>query len=373
MTSALDVPGFHSIDPVHVTAYLRSHGWNVKESRHADVAVFRRATERGEVSVNVLTDKTYGDFLVRMAEVADAVRRVESRPIYEVVNDLLSPQADQLRFRVKSEGTAAGSLGLNASAELRAGLKNLILSAAHSAIAPSPHFSRLSQRPAMDLLNACRERQSERGSYVASISIPLTPPIGQLALEGELGRRTTRMLFSAFSIAAQSAVQPELLLHSSDKGLSANLLEALGQLEPEGRESAVELDVNWLGGVPEAGFDKTILLPQSIFGYFKTAAKELKETSPLNDTIVQGFVIALKRERSNEPGRATVFAHLESFGDQRVSVQLEGAHYEAATEAHKTGRRIQLRGVLRKSGRSFELVDHGGIQNSPSDDWDTAD
>lgn len=111
-----------------------------------------------------------------------------------MVNDLLSPPGDGVRFRIDSVRTEAGTISLQQSLQLRKGLRNILLAAAHSAIAPQPHFARLSQAKAVDLVNACCERQSERGSYVASILVPVLPPVGQLSLDEEFGRRTTKTL-----------------------------------------------------------------------------------------------------------------------------------------------------------------------------------
>jgi len=210
-----EIAGLDAIRPMNVVDYLRSHGWADAETGDRAVAVYTRVTDRGDVSVKVLLDDSFNDFVIRMAEVADTISRIEARPLVAVVNDLLSPPGDSLRFRIDSERTEGGTLSLQQSLQLRKGLRNLLLAAAHSAITPQPHFARLSQGKAVDLVNACCERQSERGSYVASILVPVLPPVGQLSLDEEFGRRTTKTLFAALQRAERSAGNPDLLMGPS--------------------------------------------------------------------------------------------------------------------------------------------------------------
>jgi len=147
----------------------------------------------------------------------------------------------------------------------------------------------LSQGKAVDLVNACCERQSERGSYVASILVPVMPPVGQLSLDEEFGRRTTKTLFTALQRAERAAGNPDLLMGAEGKGVSANLLEALAEIEPEGQRSAIEVSVNWLRGAPDRDFDRVVRLPQGAFRNFRSVAKALREMTPLQNTELEGY------------------------------------------------------------------------------------
>jgi hypothetical protein len=107
-----EIAGLDAIRPMNVVDYLRSHGWVDTGSGDLSVAVYQRLTDRGDVEAKVLLDDSFSDFVVRMAEVADTISRVEARPLVAVVNDLLSPPGDGLRFRIDSERTEAGTISL---------------------------------------------------------------------------------------------------------------------------------------------------------------------------------------------------------------------------------------------------------------------
>lgn len=357
-----DIDGLEAIRPLNVVDYLRSHGWVDSGSSNRAVAVYRRATERGEVKASVLLDDTFSDFAVRMAEVADTISRVEARPLLAVVNDLLSPPGDSLRFRIDSESSEAGTLSLHQSLQLRKGLRNLLLAAAHSAITPQPHFARLSQAKAVELVDACCERQSERGSYVASILVPVVPPVGQLSLDEEFGRRTTKTLFSALQRAERSAGNPDLLMGEAERGVSANLLDALADIEPRGQRSAVEVSVNWLGGAPNEEFKGTVRLPQGAFRHFRSVARALREMTPLQNTELEGYIIAVSRERDEVMGKATLATTVEQLGETRVKVELDSRQYDVAVDAHRNGQRVRIVGTLKKVGRGHLLEQHSGLE-----------
>jgi hypothetical protein len=347
---------------MNVVDYLRSHGWVDTDAGDTTVAVFKRVTERGEVQTKVLLDDSFSDFVIRMAEVADTISRVEARPLVAVVNDLLSPPGDCLRFRIESENTEAGTLGLQQSLQLRKGLKNLLLAAAHSVIAPQPHFARLSQGKPMDLVSSCRERQSERGSYVASILVPVLPPVGQLSLDEEFGRRTTKTLLSALQHAERSARNSELLMGAAALGVSANLLDALADIEPVGQRSFLEVSVNWLRGAPQKEFERPVRLPQGAFRHFRSAAKALREASPLANTELEGYIIAVSRGVADTTGRATLATFVEPLGETKVKVDLDETQYTTAVDAHKEGQRVRIVGTLKKVGRGHVLQQHSGIE-----------
>ncbi len=351
-----------AIRPLNVVDYLRSHGW--VDTSHGDrtVAVYQTRTELGSVQAKVLLDEGFSDFALRMAEVADTISRLERRSLASVVNDLLSQPGDHLRFRIDSENTEAGTLGLQQSLQLRKGLRNLLLAAAHSALSPQPHFARLTQTKAVELVAACRERQSERGSYVASILVPVPPPLGQISIEDEYARKTTRTLYSALQIAERSAANPDLLMTAAAQGVSANLLDALADIEPFGQRAAVEIGVNWLRAAPQPEFNRTLRLQQASFRSFRVAAKALREASPAPNTELEGYVIAVSKDVNDTTGKATLATHAEPFGETKVRIDLEGAQYTSAVEAHRDGRRVRVIGTLRRMGQRHVLEHHSGIE-----------
>lgn len=366
--NTIDLQSLDAIRAANVVDYLRAHGWSDAASRRADVARYVRHTSQGDVFATVLLDDTFGDYRVRMAELAEVLSRVEDRPVLEVVNDLLTPPGDLLRFRIDSEATESGTLGINQSIQLRKAIKNLLLASAHSAISPAASYPRLSQQRAIALLEQCRERQSERGSYVASLLVPVQPPVGQLSIDEEFGRRTSRLLFTALQTAERSAADPARLLTARDQGISSNFLDALADLEPTGNRASIEVRVNWLGAPPHEDLVSAVRLPQAAFRQYRQAARALREQSPVNNTELEGYVIAVSRQPGAPDAWISVASFVEGFGEIRVKVRVDAPQHQVAGQAHLDGHRVRLIGTLTKSGRTHELTGHSGVEVLPVED-----
>lgn len=366
--NASDLQGLDAIRAPNVVDYLRAHGWTGVDSKRTDVARYMRQTPQGDVVATVLLDESFGDYRLRMGELAETLSRVEARPLLEVVNDLLTPPGDLLRFRIDSEATESGTLGINQSIELRRALKNLLLSAAHAAISPALSYPRLSQQRAVALLDQCRERQSERGSYVASLLVPVQPPVGQLSIDEEFGRRTSRLLFTALRASERAAADPARLLNARQQGVSSNFLDALADLEPVGNRASLEVRVNWLGPPPEDDFATAIRFPQAAFRHYRQVARALREQSPVSNTELEGYVIALSRAPGAPDASITVASFVEGFGESRVKVRVDAAQHQIAGQAHLDGQRVRLIGTLTKSGRTLELTRHSDVEVLPTEE-----
>ncbi|MDY7229404.1 hypothetical protein [Hyalangium rubrum] len=315
----------------------------------------------------MLLDPGFSDYTLRMAELIDVLSQSEHRPFMEILNDLLNPPGDRIRFRLFSESTRSGSIPLDDSIRLRQAAKQIFLAAAHSALKPQRHFARLAQAPALELLQECRETQTERGSYVTSLLVPVTPSVGDVELEAPYARRVTQTLMGALGETARSveAGEPGTLLERAGVGISSNFLAALAELRPTGERSFIQIDVNWSRARPAPKVERSMVkFEQGVFGMFDEAARSLRETTPVTGLEVEGFVIRLERpERdTDQPGEVMIATELEGYGSAKVHVRLSAPAYSQAADAHRDGRRVRVLGTLAKTGRRFELREPSGFE-----------
>lgn len=354
------VPGIDAVRPSDVQQYLRHRGWSARGESRGEVLEYTQALEGSVIKVRVLLDPSFSDYALRTAELIDVLARFEQRPFLEILNDLLMPPGDRIRFRVFSESTRSGTISLDDSIRLRLATRQLFLASAHSVLKPQRHFARLSQAPALELLRECRETQTERGSYVTSLLVPVAPPVGGPELEEPYARRVTQTLMGGLAEAARSVErgEPGALLERARSGVSSNFLSALADLRPGGERSFVEVDVTWslARPVPRLPREK-VRFEQGVFGTFAEAARALRETTPVPGLEMEGFVVRLERpeQDAERPGEVIIATQLEDYGSAKVHVRLSGAAYIAATNAHRDGLRVRVFGTLTKTGRRFEL------------------
>ncbi len=161
--------------------YAIASGWRRLPGINGKVAVYNHPSSDLDQLI-VPLDAGLSDYGQRMAEVVANLAEKEGRPATEILDDLLLPPSDVLRFRIDEPGSRAGSLPLDQGIELLTGARKALLSAACSVIQPQPFHSRLSRAEAEQLVRSSTLGQTERGSFTAVISCPLEAGPGPRAV-----------------------------------------------------------------------------------------------------------------------------------------------------------------------------------------------
>src|SRR5205823_5832138 len=120
----------------------------------------------------------------------------DQRPAHEILNDLLARTADVLRFRVAIPGYDVGTLPLTEGIRLYEGVKQAILSAARGVINPQKVYARLSTASMDEFIKRCRLGQTERGSYIAIVSCPMSLLPERQRENVPFARQTTGLLLN---------------------------------------------------------------------------------------------------------------------------------------------------------------------------------
>ena len=348
----MEFSGLTNLDPANVRQFMRSRGWQHTHEVMPGVHEYLREDLRIDVPA-----RGYIDFPRRMAELVELLAFVHQVEVLTLLDDLTTPSGDIVELRIDSPTTRDGTLPLEDSARFRQAQKDLVLAAAHSAIQPGPHFPRMSQKEAVELLSRCREGQTARGSYCTRVIIPVEPQVGQTADIEPFGRRVTSTLAGAVLRAVQAVETDKFsdLLTSYQHGISVNLLQSLAALAPPGGGGSVELAVRWsLSRTAPAEVPRVRIGPGA-FPFFLQAARELRAISPEVSYSLEGYVVRLARRPDVEAGQVVVMEETEEEGTRKVQVRLSGDAYDQAVEAHRSSRPLRIIGTLRRVGRLYEL------------------
>lgn len=127
-------------------------------------------------------DPRVDDYGRSMADVIERLSKHSGRAPLEVLNDLLIPPSDVLRFVVDEPEARSGSIPLEQSISLLTGAQRALLSSACSVIQPQSFHPRLSRAEAEQLIGACRMGQTERGSFTLTIACPVEAVDSELTL-----------------------------------------------------------------------------------------------------------------------------------------------------------------------------------------------
>jgi hypothetical protein len=263
------------INPLDARAYAAASGWLRVPTINGKVAVYSHPKSDLD-QLLIPLDVNLSDYPRRMAEVVVNLAEDQGRPAPEVLNDLLLPPSDVLRFTMDELDSQTGAIPLEQGLELLQGAKKALLSAACSVVQPQAFHPRLSRSEAEQLLQACRLGQTERGSFTAVIACPLdavgpqpirpkpmplfegldeapAQAVGEASLPAPSGdpfpRRATSLLMwsVAWIVRAVDADRVESLLEPAQEQptLSANLCEALMMMQPNGDRSRLSILATW--------------------------------------------------------------------------------------------------------------------------------
>jgi len=141
-----------------------------------------------------------------------------------------------------------------------------------------------------------------------------------------------------------------------ERGVSANLCEAVAALQQESGMNTVEVRMTWspTRPVPRQIPDR-ITLGSDLAPVLYEAGRMFREKTPVDDYSLAGFVVQLRREEQQIEGTATI-SGLVDGNLRRVAVQLDPQTYQQAVDAHQQQLPVSCEGELSRVGRGFQLV-----------------
>jgi hypothetical protein len=378
------------IKPAEARAYAAASGWVRVPTANGKVAVFNRpGSDLDQLLIPL--DPDLADYSKRMAEVVEGLAEHQKRPAPEVLNDLLLPPSDVLRFRIDEPETEAGVVPLVQGIDLLEGARRAILASACSVVQPQTFHPRLSRAEAEQLLQACRLGQTERGSFTAVVACPLDAVGGEAipakpmplfdGAEAEDGgtslpappgpepftRKATGLLMKSVAriVSAVDADQvTSLLAPASDHPpISANLCEALVMMQPTGDRSRLTIQASWsrtLPPPPGASLPAIVHLRRDVFPVVEKLAVTLRPAREPKPSQFIALVDALSGdpdEHNRVSGEVQLLVFDAEEGSFKARVNLNADDYHIAWEAHGMAGYVSLNGVLKLGGRVHRIED----------------
>jgi hypothetical protein len=352
------------VTPRALRSYAAALGWEpVSGTPNGDVAVYHRPEAKAKQLIIPL-DEEYDDYADRTRQAILRLAEFEKRSPSEVLDLLLLPPADVLRFRQASPDTEAGTLPLEHAVRLINGTRRLLLSAAHSVLVPQPYHPRLSRSEAEEFVNRCRLGQTERGSFVFSVACPLDQPLPLPGAEVEpFTRRVTTRLMQALEALARAEEAPrleELVDPKRSPGLSANLCESLLLLQPEGDRASLTVSATWSRALlPEGPPTRQVQLRQEAFRVAEALAPRLRSQPIARLDRFLGFVDALRGQPRGGDSRPSGEVDFTLFDDEEGEIRARGVltaeQYAIAGAAHLASDAVSFKAILRRLPRIGRL------------------
>ena len=348
-------------------SYALANGWQRVQDVDGGIALF----ERPDVELSQLIvplHSTGPDYPRRIVDVVMNLSEIEHRPAQEIVNDLLMPDADIVRYRVISPEAEKGDLPLEDGMRILEGARRSLLSAACSVVAPERHHPRMSRTEATQLLNACRLRQTERGSYTVAVACPLK------AVE------SGAPLFDAHVPFTRQAT--ELLMRSADRMvraielddvdsiyeeqpdapvISANLCDAFLRMQPAEERSQLAISITWASTHPQSADTRIPCSLSFQHDYFPIVEDVYRKLSPSHEpaaSLFVGYVDTLNGDigPDNQVQGDTRLWIVYEEEMVKARTDLGASDYEKAIQAHASAQLVRFRGVLHLGRRTHRIT-----------------
>ena len=253
---------------------------------------------------------------------------------------------------------------LNDGVDLIRGAREMLLSVACSLGEPQAVYRAGASREAAELLKRVRLSQTEQGSFVVTLLMPVVPPRMPLLFpdpedrHAPTERRVTRRLVEALTAARRATEQ----LAAGDarafggavaNGVSANLCDALVRLiEPF---PTLDVGVSWARTRPVSAPPTVVRFGGADAALLREAARSLRDRAPRPDVRLYGFVHLLKRTEVENDGTIRLSTKIDGQRQSVVAV-LERPDYERAVQAHGHGAPVVLSGDLDRIGQRWRLL-----------------
>jgi hypothetical protein len=331
---------------VDIASYLNATGWQRTAETWRGAAIW----SSGQTEVLVPPTDDMGDADLRIRELLGELATVEARDPGDIARDIGSPFVDSTTYR-------ADALSLHAGADVVAGLRRMVLTAARTVV-EGPRRSFVGRPPAVvsGLLDSAGLATGRLPGFSVTLSVDAA---------SDLGRDVAIQLFDATSAVQESIEQPNdaALDGVAVAGVSAGFCAALGNL---GQDS-FELDFRWAHGLRTALPTRTLVFPPEAGERIQRVAQRLRGLDLSGPASVVGRVESLHDSRDGARWRVRIRGELHTDrGINRsrgVWVRMPGQQlYDLAIEAHQSGRRVRVTGFREGSTRQDLAVPPDGLE-----------
>lgn len=353
-----------------IQRYLQNRNWVRKQSRRQHLTIFYTEFPK-PTEILLPLDRQFIDYDELIYNAIQKIALVENRDIERVINDLLVPPSDIIRFRVENKRTEFGLISFNEGFALLENAKKSLFTTACDIINPTSFHKRMSYKSAQQFIDSCFLGQTERGSFVASVVCPfinetIEEKPAQLSLfnsEEELGtsftRRVTKRYMNTLSklkTAIETGDHESIENPNDPEIISANFIESIVELGEYGDKEEIEISASWTSITKEViDVPSKISFTKDYIPPMQSIINKLKPKDQGKDGVFVGKVS--KAQADPDPSNRSEGEITFNFiGDDdkivKAKVLLKTEDFSKACEALDKGFNVKISGLLIASGKS---------------------
>lgn len=365
----IEISDIERLNMAKICQYLRKHQWTRLEPlANGDVEQFHFAGTDDVVLVPL--SNRFSDYNSVVNRLIESLSVVEQLPINSLLEKLINPSSDILRWRIADKSTALGSITINSIQSNIEIIKNALATTCVDILSPSSFHKKVNIKEVNQQIDKYRFGQTDVGSYVLNLICPLGyyqyEMFEEMVPDGlPLGRKINVQLLKNISDIQKSVEDNSSYIDEVvDSGqISVNFLSALVDLYEENKDSNVCVSSVWNKEVPLIGnehVDKVILNSKCLD---KVGQVVEKYKSHIDVVANQTYYGKIKNINGNPEviNRDELIVSIISIGEDGNKILVKtylnnNLYSQIVTDAFNSGETVRVEGSPVNGGGTCKLL-----------------
>jgi len=351
--------------------YLIANKWKHYKSSRNNINIYQLDAENGFYQLSIPQNRDFIDYNEEVQKSLEILSKVENESIESTLNKITYITSNILKFRINNKFNLSSSAGLFDFANLGEQVKLMIKNTAMSELLVNNAKIQLSSEEIARYLESCEVGQSEIGSYIIPIILPIYTKISNNIEQLELfpnqstGYAIATKLISnieTLKIALKSEESDDLISQTlKESNIKVGFCEAFSKIIPEANSNKkIEITPKWSPLIDDENrINKIVEIDSNIDKMkLKRVIKMINLFEGSNEKII-GRITKLKASPLLEDrhGGFADISYIDKFDKKKViSAILSDGDYKKAIDAHEEGRMVIVRGTLTLKKRGGTII-----------------
>lgn len=360
------------IDLLHnenVCQYLALNQWH-ELTRLFDGRVRQFISPDEDYAILIPLIKDFCDYYKVMNDSLIGIAKFEGTSLRSLLNILLNPTSDIMKWRIANDNTALGAISFNTMFDNIESIRNLLASTYKDILSPSTFHKRIMVTDVQEQIATYKFGQTEIGSYILNLVSPLGYYQYRLfdPQEEELpiNRRINLKMLSSINQIQQSVQDNNSILDEkvASGDISVNFLNSLTKIYEDNKDSEVSIGAMWDIKIPtiiDNPINELMLYPRCAEKVAQTAEKYTpKQEQNVPKTYYGKITNIFGDAEIDNREKLTVTIATIGEDNQRLSVKVEldnSQYAHIVSEAFENGANIKASGTFMAQARTVKLIE----------------
>lgn len=350
---------YYNLKLVSIKKYLQNKGWSITEDNDHFYKI--SLISKGE-NFDIIIPKKENtfDYEFRVEQLIRSLSSIEKRNTEEIMQEIQNIGYDTVKFRFISE-KYEGTMPLDNFADAVDKIYDIIKFEACSELNPQSQYTNPYDE-AKTLVSHCEVPQTEKGSYIININVPLGETYLQIKKDDEylrfLGRNTLIRMLSGINEAKEINLTNEKSFNDSyNKKLNRNTCKAIKELLEDVKGAKIEINTRWDISRPLATTPpENAKITEADKEKFATMEEYLVKIPEDEEKIINGVIQDMRRSKDNDKEQTiTVY---DSSLNRNVYIELREESYDMTCNLYRKIASVSVKGILKKKNSKWILENY---------------